>query len=225
MNWFESALYWLGGRMETPQGYGIFHWFCIVLVIASTVILCLRFGKVDEKNERKILLFGWIVMLILEIYKQLLYSVDFSETVTWDYAWYSFPFQFCSSPLYLLPIAALSHHEKIRDAVRMFLSTFSLFAGLAVYIYTDDVFSSYIGINIQTMVHHGLMIVFGICFNRMYFKHCKKQIQKIKASAKEDENPETILQTKGGVNTALAISLMVTYLIILYLPTFITGLM
>ena len=75
------------------------------------------------------------------------------------------------------------------------------------------------------LVRIAMMIVFGICFNRMYFKHCKKQIQKIKASAKEDENPETILQTKGGVNTALAISLMVTYLIILYLPTFITGLM
>lgn len=70
-----------------------------------------------------------------------------------------------------------------------------------------------------------MMIVFGICFNRMYFKHCKKQITKIKSSAKEDENPEMILQTKGGVNTPLAISLMVTYLIILYLPSIITGLM
>lgn len=68
-----------------------------------------------------------------------------------------------------------------------------------------------------------MMIVFGICFNRMYFKHCKKQIVKIKASAKEDENPETILQTKGGVNTPLAISLMITYLIIMYLPTLISS--
>lgn len=162
MNWFEFAVYRLSGRMETPQGYGLFHWSCIALVIGATIFLCLRFGKVDEKTERKILFSGWLILLVLEIYKQLLYSVDFSETVTWDYEWYAFPFQFCSSPLYLLPIAALSHHEKIRDAVRMFLSTFSLFAGLAVYIYTDDVFSSYIGINIQTMIHHGVMIVFGI---------------------------------------------------------------
>ena len=70
-----------------------------------------------------------------------------------------------------------------------------------------------------------MMIVFGICFNRMYFKHCKKQINRIKAAAGEGENPETILQTKGGVNTPLAISLMITYLIIMYLPTIISGLL
>ena len=75
------------------------------------------------------------------------------------------------------------------------------------------------------LVRITMMIVFGICFNRMYFKHCKKQINQIKASAAEGENPETVLQTKGGVNTPLAISLMITYLIILYLPTIITGLM
>lgn len=69
-----------------------------------------------------------------------------------------------------------------------------------------------------------MMIVFGICFNRMYFKHCKKQINKIKADAKPDENPETILQTKGGVNMPLAMSLMITYLIIMYLPTIISSL-
>ena len=70
-----------------------------------------------------------------------------------------------------------------------------------------------------------MMIVIGFCFNRMYFKHCKKQIVKIKSSASQGENPETILQTKGGVNTPLAISLMITYLVIVYLPTFITNLL
>ena len=43
-----------------------------------------------------------------------------------------------------------------------FLSGFSLFAGLAVCLYPNDVFISMIGINIQTMVHHGLQLVFGI---------------------------------------------------------------
>ena len=72
-------------------------------------------------------------------------------------------------------------------------------------------------------VRIAMMIVFGICFNRMYFKHCKKQIISIKQTAKEPENPETLLQTKGGVNTALAISLLIAYFIIVYLPSFITN--
>ena len=66
-----------------------------------------------------------------------------------------------------------------------------------------------------------LMIVIGICFNRMYFKHCKTQIIKIKETPSPDENPETALQTKGGVNIALAVSLLVAYMIIVYLPNII----
>ena len=68
-----------------------------------------------------------------------------------------------------------------------------------------------------------MMIVIGLCFNRMYFKHCKKQIVKIKETAGENENPETVLQTKGGVNVALAISLLAAYIIIAYLPNFLVN--
>lgn len=75
-----------------------------------------------------------------------------------------------------------------------------------------------------SFIRIAMMVVIGICFNRMYFKHCKKQIIKIKETA-QDENPETVLQTKGGVNLALAVSLLVAYLIATYLPTIITNFM
>lgn len=162
MNLFESILFRLSGKMEMPGQFGVFHIICFVLVILATVLLCLRFGKASEKTEKKLLLITWIVLVILEIYKQLIYSINFTDPVTWDYQWYSFPFQFCSSPLYLFPLAVFPKNERFRDAIRMFLSTFSLFAGLAVMFYTDDVFSAFIGINIQTMVHHGAMVVFGV---------------------------------------------------------------
>lgn len=65
-----------------------------------------------------------------------------------------------------------------------------------------------------------MRIVIGITANRMYFKHCKQQIIRIKSEAKDGENPETVLQTKGGVNMPLAISLLAANLIISYLPNF-----
>lgn len=68
------------------------------------------------------------------------------------------------------------------------------------------------------------MIVIGANFNRWYMRHCKIEITKIKLNAKEDENPETTLQTKGGVNSPLAISLLITALIVRYIPTFFVGL-
>ena len=51
----------------------------------------------------------------------------------------------------------------------MYMATFSLFAGLAVFVYPNDVFIETIGINIQTMIHHGSQIVFGIFF-ASYFR-------------------------------------------------------
>lgn len=69
----------------------------------------------------------------------------------------------------------------------------------------------------------GIMIFVGANFNRWYMKHCKTEIIKIKQNAKEDENPETLLQTKGGVNVPLAISLLITAIIIRYLPTIIVN--
>ncbi|MCH5303861.1 MAG: DUF2628 domain-containing protein [Ruminococcus sp.] len=65
-----------------------------------------------------------------------------------------------------------------------------------------------------------LKIVIGIKANRWYFKHCKNQIAEIKA---ENENPESEIQARGGVNTAIAISLLAVYFIIEFIPFFVTG--
>jgi hypothetical protein len=68
-----------------------------------------------------------------------------------------------------------------------------------------------------------MMIVVGLTFNRLYMKHCKEQIVRIKQSCTESENPETVLQTKGGVNMPLGVSLMITAMIINYLPSLLSG--
>lgn len=69
-----------------------------------------------------------------------------------------------------------------------------------------------------------MRIVIGITVNRVYFKHCKQQVIRIKSEVSSGESPDTALQTKGGVNMPLAISLLITNLIITYLPGIIQGL-
>ncbi len=63
-----------------------------------------------------------------------------------------------------------------------------------------------------------MILVIGGCANRIYFAHCKKQIIKIKTKITQKAQIDEKLETKGGVNTALAISLLVSYFIINYLP-------
>ena len=162
MNFFEQILYNLSGKMEIPVGYGSFHLICFGVIILLTAATCLLFRNVSQRTEKIMLMSTWIVLVLLETYRQLLYSIHFSHPVYWDYDWNAFPFQFCSSPLFFFPLAALPKNERVRDVFRMFFATFSLFAGLAVLFNPDDAFSSYIGISLQTMIHHGAMIVFGV---------------------------------------------------------------
>ncbi len=163
MNFFEKILFFLQGEMECPTPYSLFHICCLLLVAAATVFLILRCRGVSDRAVRRICLVVWIVVVALEIYKQLVFSMSVTDgTATWDYQWYAFPFQFCSTPLYALPFVIWLKDGRLRDAFIAFFATFSVFGGLAVMFYPGDVFIGMIGINIQTMIHHGSQVVMGI---------------------------------------------------------------
>lgn len=165
MNAFEKVLYFLEGEMERPTNYGWFHLLFVGIVILSTILLCLKFKDCDDKVFRRIALICWVVIVVLEIYKQVIYTFEYDgAVVAWDYQWYAFPYQFCSTPLFVLPFVAFLKDGKFRDAFVAYMAFFSLFGGIAVFFYPNDVFISTIGINIQTMIHHGSQIVLGIFF-------------------------------------------------------------
>ena len=152
----------LDAKMTTPTLYGWFHLLFLALTIASAVYLCKRFRNPSQKTARKILLIFALTSIILEIYKQFNYTYSFDGTaITADYQWYAFPFQFCSTPMYIGLLAALIRKEKIHNALCAYLATFSFFAGVCVMVYPGQVFIETIGINIQTMICHGSMITIG----------------------------------------------------------------
>lgn len=161
MNFFEKILNALDGRMTCPTMYGWFHLLALAVIISLIVFLCIKFKNSNDKTVRIILLVLSSIMILFEIYKQLNYSYN-GATDTWDYQWYAFPFQFCSTPMYVALIASLIPKGKVQDAMYCFLATYGLFGGLSVMLYPADVFIGTIGINIQTMIHHGFQIVMGV---------------------------------------------------------------
>lgn len=84
---------------------------------------------------------------------------------------------------------------------------------------TYDVFVFYLD-SILTIATIVISVLLGIFANRIYFKHCKKQINKIKSSSENPRDIDAKLKQKGGVNTGLAISLWASYIILSYLPRF-----
>ncbi len=163
MTTLENIVYALQAEMTTPTAYGWFHLLALALTIALAACFITRLHHAEEKQVRRLLLIFWLLMVATEIYKQIIFALSCDGvTAIWDYAWYAFPFQLCSTPLYVLPFAALLPEGKVRNACLCYLSTFSLFGGLAVMLYPNDVFINFIGINIQTMLHHGSQVVLGI---------------------------------------------------------------
>ena len=163
MTFFEKFLHFLEGSMTRPGNYGWFHLMFVAIIICATVLICLKFKDSSEKTVNKIMLVVWIILVVGEIIKQVLYSFEFDGTsAVWDYQWYAFPYQLCGTPLVVLPFAIFLKEGKVRDACITYLATFSLFGGLAVYFYPNDVFVSEIAINLQSMIHHGLQVVLGI---------------------------------------------------------------
>jgi len=177
MNFFEKFLYALESpEMTRPGNYGWFHILFFILIWGITIGACIWFYRRPNDKAVRWFTFGcWVVMFLLEVGKQLIFSFEYNpETgvVTWDYQWYAFPFQLCSSPLYLLPFAAFLKDGKARQGVCTFLATFSLFGGIAVFFYPNDVFIDTVFINIQTMIHHGIQIIIGV----LYLSYFRKKI-------------------------------------------------
>jgi len=163
MNLFEKIVNIIAITGKTPTSYGIFHFISVAVVLLVCILLCKKYKDCNDKTIRIICLISWITMLLLEIYKQVVFSFKYNNGDRyWDYQWYAFPYQLCSTPLYVLPFIVFLKNGKVRDSLIAFMATFSLFGGLAVYAFPNDVFINIIGINFQTMIHHGLQVILGI---------------------------------------------------------------
>jgi hypothetical protein len=153
----------MDARMETPQLFGWFHILWLTITLASAVVLCLWHRKSGSERRVRNVVFGVAVtVIILEIYKLINYSFSYENGIVFDFQWYAFPWQFCSTPMYVGFLTGVFRKGKVNESLCAYLATFAVFAGAAVMVYPGDVFISTIGINIQTMICHGSMITVGI---------------------------------------------------------------
>ena len=166
MEFLTMLLTFLDAKMEVPLPYSPFHIFFLLTSVFAGFWISDRVGR-DVTFVRRFLLHGSLLILVLEIYKQINFSFQVVDgRIVFDYQWYAFPFQFCSTPMYIGVIAALTKREALHRRLCAYLASYSLFAGISVMAYPVSVFTETVGINIQTMVWHGGMIAMGIVLLR-----------------------------------------------------------
>jgi hypothetical protein len=171
MNPFERFLYWIA-RIEMPltdqPSYNAFHVLCLFVMLAGIFLIVRTVKSPSDASVKNVLLVYSINCLVLEVIKQLMFASvvfikakDGSVSALWGYHWVSFPFQFCSVPMYVGLLSALVKKGRFQESLFMFLGTFGLFAGLAVMVFPNTVFTDIAFINLQTMVHHGSQVLIG----------------------------------------------------------------
>ncbi|MBP3431889.1 MAG: YwaF family protein [Clostridia bacterium] len=163
MNGFEQFMLWLDSRMTTPTSYGWYHLLCWGIMIVACALIYIFRKKISPKAVNITIIVSGVVLLIFELLKQLSFSfhVDGAGNAVWNFNFSNFPFQFCSTPMYLLLIVGFFKKGQIRESILSYLGTFAFFAGLIVMIIPNDVFISQIFINIHTMIWHGGMVIIG----------------------------------------------------------------
>lgn len=160
MEFWQNVLRIFDTKMTVPTPYGWFHLLCLGLTVLIAIALC-RFCKKPEHPRRLILSIA-IIVCLLEVYKQINYSFSYNNGISYDYQWYAFPYQFCSTPMYVGLLAGLTRKGKVHEMACAYLATFAVFAGLCVMLYPVDIYVGTVGVNIQTSICHGSMIFQGI---------------------------------------------------------------
>ena len=160
MNLWQSVLSILDTRGAAPASYGPYHMLCLAFTGLLTVYAIHCGSNHDEKKIRKILLLTSLLVIGMEVYKQINFTFGDGSGAP-SFQWYAFPFQFCSTPMYVGLLAALMPKGRVHNSLCAYLSTYSVFAGVCVMLYPSDVFIDVVGINIQTMICHGAMVVIG----------------------------------------------------------------
>ena len=161
----EDFIHFLQGTMEEPEVISWFHFIALIPIIALAILIPLFFRNTEEKIYKRILFIFWVVLIILEIFKQLVKSFHYGDPSYWEYSVRDFPFSICSMVYYLIPIILFVNkekHPKIVDAATGYLCMICLAAGIVVCVYPKMATSTLIYINIQTFIHHGSQVVFGV---------------------------------------------------------------
>lgn len=148
---------------DPPVFLGGLHIAVICFTLIGTIYAIRVYGKSPEKSVRILLLILWIILVINEIYRNVVFSLSLvGDRLRWNYNPGNFPLQLCSSQLYILPLVIFLKEGKVRDALICFLSTYSLFGGLAVTVYPGNTLTGVVGINLQSMIHHSIQVIVGM---------------------------------------------------------------
>lgn len=158
--WLDSVISATAWEMERPVSYGAFHILFTLVGFTVCVILAWKLRNLSEKGNKWLLLSFGVFLLICEVYKQLFYFYYMNDNT---YAWWIFPFQLCSVPMYMCIIAPLLKPGKVSKAMYSFMMIYNLLGGAIAFAEPSGLLHSH-----WTLTMHALIWHMGIVFIGLY---------------------------------------------------------
>ena len=163
MNVFEKFLLILQMEMKEPEAFGWFHLMWLFFVLVAVIFLYKKKKKNSEKQLKLVLGIYGITAFVLELLKQLSWSFNYDSvinSVSWDYQWYAFPFQLCTTPIFISLICLFLKKGKIRNCLLSYMAFVTILGSISTMLLPDSCLVSDILVNIHTMwLHLGSFVV------------------------------------------------------------------
>lgn len=157
MSFLDKFILLLQTKMKEPFAWGVFHISCILIMLVVLGVLFILRKKHNEKQLKIVIGTYGIVAFILELLKNISWSYTYDTVfniVTWDYTWYAFPFQLCTTPIYVCLICLFLKKCRVRDYMLSYVSFITIWGSIATILLPDSCLIDEILINVNTMWIH-----------------------------------------------------------------------
>ena len=147
---------------ETPPTWGTLHITFFAVGLALSIAVALFFRKSDSKRFNRVLRIAGFILCGMEVIKIsffhfALHNCNLTDTVN------LFPFQLCSLPIYMAPIASyLKEDNNVRKAMLTFMMTYTLMSGFSAFVNPSGILMKHMLPTFHSLIWHMLLVFIGL---------------------------------------------------------------
>ena len=142
--------------MNPITAYSPLHIFIVAIIIIVSFLLALFLKNVLNISVLKVMGFSGILLAIIEIFKQFLLTYVHNG----NYVWSGFPFQLCSTPMYLCFIYIFI--KKLRQKIADFIMVYGLIGAIASFAVPYSTLTGYLFLTMQSFLWHGILMFLSL---------------------------------------------------------------
>ena len=161
ISWLDSVIDSTGCVTAVPKGYGPLHILTTVFGFAICGFLAWKLRNVSEKGSRRIIFVSGMILVFLDMYKQLFYHfyVDEGEP---GYTWWILPFQLCNIAMYFCIIAPFLKKGKLQKNMYSFMMLYNLLGGGISFLEPSGMLHAYPTLTAVSLIWHLMLVFVGL---------------------------------------------------------------